>query len=144
MAQRDPNFPDIPVDSALDEELKADRLAVCRDFGLTLAMDLILVLLVGGFQLGRGGVTKACSPELFWAGMIFLYYGGFFCLRSIIVFLSVYWTQKPRVYSLVGRAITWFIDWIALTVLVVHATSTLRSEAAIECKAGDEVIEQWY
>ena len=76
--------------------------------------------------------------------MIFLYYGGFFALRGIIVFLSVYWTKKPRVYSLVGRAITWFIDWIALTVLVVYATSAIKSENAIECKSNDEVIEQWY
>ena len=49
MAQRDPNFPEIPPDHEADEELKADRLAVLRDFGLTLAMDLILILLIGGF-----------------------------------------------------------------------------------------------
>lgn len=73
-----------------------------------------------------------------------LYYGAFFCLRSIIVFLSVYWSKKPRVYSLIGRAITWFIDWIVLTILVVRATEILRSEKALECKTGDEVIGQWY
>lgn len=58
MAQRDPNFPEIPPDHEAEEELKSDRLAVLRDFGLTLAMDLILILLIGGFQLGRGTVTK--------------------------------------------------------------------------------------
>ena len=49
MAHRDANFPQIPADPDEDEELKADRLAVLRDFGIMAAMDLILVLLIGGF-----------------------------------------------------------------------------------------------
>ena len=38
------------------------------------AMDLILVILIGGFLLGRGGQTFECDQKLFWAGMSFLMY----------------------------------------------------------------------
>ena len=98
------------------------------------AMDLIVVILIGGFLLGRGGTTKDCSEKLFWAGMCFLIYGIFFILRNIIVLLSVYWTRLPKVYSFVGRFIGAFIDWIALTVLVIYAASVIRDAKAIECK----------
>ena len=86
------------------------------------AMDLILVILIGGFLLGRGGPTKECSSKLFWAGMSFLMYGIFFILRNIIILLSVYWTRMPKIYSLVGRFIGVFIDWVALTIIVIMAT----------------------
>ena len=86
------------------------------------AMDLIMVILIGGFLLGRGGPTKECDSKLFWAGMSFLMYGIFFILRSIIILLSVYWTRMPKINSFIGRFIGVFIDWIALTVVVIIAT----------------------
>ena len=122
------------------DRLKGERLDLLRDFGLLTAMDLILVILIGGFLLGRGGTTKECDPELFWAGMSFLMYGTFFILRNIIICLSVYWTRSPKLYSILGRGVGWFIDWIALTVLIVYATAAVRSEEAVDCKAEDERI----
>ena len=92
------------------------------------AMDLILVILIGGFLLGRGGQTFECDQKLFWAGMSFLMYGLFFVLRNVIVLLSVYWTRKPKINSLIGRFIGIFIDWIALTAVVVYATQAIRDE----------------
>ena len=89
-------------------------------------------------------MTKVCDSDLFWAGAAFLYYGGLFTLRNIIIFLSTYWTKKPKIYNLVGRVIGWFIDWVALTILVIWATSVIRSENAMQCKTNDQIIAQWY
>ena len=108
------------------------------------AMDMILVILIGGFLLGRGGTTKKCDSALFWAGMSFLMYGGFFIVRNIIICLSCYWTKNPKLYSLIGRGIGWFIDWILLTILVIYATTAIKSEHSIECKDSEPIIEQWY
>ena len=108
------------------------------------AMDLILVVLIGGFLLGRGGPTHECYQKLFWTGMAFLMYGLFFVLRNIIVLLSVYWTRKPKVFSLVGRFIGIFIDWIALTILVVYSTQVIRDDKSMMCKEESEPISQWY
>ena len=108
------------------------------------AMDLILVILIGGFLLGRGSQTHECHESLFWAGIGFLMYGFFFVLRNVIVLLSVYWTRKPKVNSLIGRFIGVFIDWIALTVLAVHATQVIRDDQSMMCKEESEPIAQWY
>jgi hypothetical protein len=93
-----------------------------------MAIDLLLWVLLLAFQLPRLSSAMECSVKLFWVGLSFIIYQGFFIFRNWIVILVAWYQSKPVRHAWIHRFGWMIIDYLLFTAVVVWAVMFLLGE----------------
>ena len=109
-----------------------------------IVFDMILLSLVMIVLLPRAEVTKACSSDLYWAGMAILVYALFFVMRNIFICALSYFSMNPANNSAISRLSFICIDCFAYTAILIWATYLLYESESTYCRDSAEDIKYYW
>ena len=110
-----------------------------KDMGFMICFDVITLLLLIAQFYNRQQEVRSCNEDLYKVGWAYVLYLMLFVVRNLLILAVCACTKKPDVNAFSARGVCSSIDSIALTTLVVWATTVLRSDEAIVCYTQPEV-----
>ena len=107
--------------------------------------DLLLLVIFVLFTYDKMTEVRYCSPKLFWVGIGYMIYFGFWGLRNCLVLL-IAWFQKDPSKSGIFQRMGWaVVDYFLLTAFMVWSTIVLFNNETYFCRIHvSEASDWWY